>query len=110
MGIEDSLQNKLTKILSQFEIGNEQCMKMLRALGFGRERLSGDSWILKVDSRFKEKINGEEDQILAGISGLRRGKTEPFVFRKNKFSFVRSKPLNNLTSSGPLLIFTACVL
>jgi len=79
-------------------------MKKLQALWFGRDRLSGDSWILKVDGRLKERIIGEEDQILAGDSGLRRGKTEPFVFRKNKFSFVRSKPLNNLTSSGPLLI------
>jgi hypothetical protein len=49
-------------------------------------------------------------QILAGDSGLQRGKTKPFAFRKNKFSFVKSKPLNNLTSSWPLLIFTACVL
>jgi hypothetical protein len=49
-------------------------------------------------------------QILVGDSGLQRGKTKPFAFRKNKFSFVKSKPLNNLTSSWPLLIFTACVL
>jgi hypothetical protein len=54
-------------------------MKKLQALWFGRDRLSGDSWILKVDGRLKERIIGEDDQILVGDSGLRRGLTELFA-------------------------------
>jgi hypothetical protein len=57
----------------------------------------------------KASVNLDEGLITIGpyvSPSIKRRKMTPLVF----LSFVTSRPLNNFNASGPLVIFTACVL